>query len=390
MTEKLRKAWQAQQKAADKLRNLAADSTPEIRQAAETEFNTAATALQEALDAEPNSPTPPNDGESAELRRLLDGADLGRFFEGAVEHRALDGREAELQQHFQLAGNQIPVELLQEAPEPEVRAVTTAPTDVGQNQRPILPPIFSRGDAAFLGVRMPVVPVGDVVYPVLSNRPTVGGPHRASETVAETEGTFAATVLSPARLQASFFWRRTDGARFAGMAEALRQSLASGLSEALDVQTLAQIVSDVARTAATAVDDFDSYRKRLVYDLIDGRFANREGDIRMLVGTATLTDASQLFRATTGDVSALDSLRRVSGGVQVSPHVTAPSASKQDVVVRRGSRPDAVAPIWRQISLIPDEISKADSGEIKVTAVALAAFKVVRLGGFARIQVQHA
>ena len=38
-------------------------------------------------------------------------------------------------------------------------------------------PIFADGDAAFLNVDQVTVPNGDAVFPVLTNRPTVGGPH---------------------------------------------------------------------------------------------------------------------------------------------------------------------------------------------------------------------
>ena len=202
MTEKLRKSWLAQQKASDTLRSLAPDATAETRAAAETEFNQAATVLQTVLDQEPNL-EPAADGESAELRRLLDGANLGRFYEGAVEHRALDGREAELQQHFRLAGNQFPIEMLRDSA-PEERGVTPAPADTGATQRPILQPIFARGDAAFLGVSQPIVPTGDAVYPTLTSRPTVGVKATAnSDAVAETTGAFGVEVLKPSRLQAA-------------------------------------------------------------------------------------------------------------------------------------------------------------------------------------------
>ena len=172
------------------------------------------------------------------------------------------------------------------------------------------------------------------------------------------------------------------------MAEALRRALMDGLSEALDAQVIAQIVSDVTRTDASAADTFDSYRSRFCYSLIDGRFARGEGDIRLLVGPGTLQDAATLFRSATGDLSAVDSLRRISGGVRVSPHIPGPTSHKQDVLARRGSRPDAVAPIWRNIALIPDEVTQAAKGEIRVTAVALAAFKVIRTSGFSRVQAQ--
>ena len=330
-----------------------------------------------------------SDQEGAELRAMLEGANLGAFFQAAVEHRSLEGRERELQEHFKLSGNQFPVEMLRE-PEAEHRAVTTAPTDTGASQRPIVQPVFAGGDGAFLSVDMPTVPAGDTVFPILTTRPTVGGRHTDSTSVSETTGSFSADVLSPGRLQASFFWRRTDAARFAGLGESLRRALSAGLSEALDSKIVGQIVTDVTRTDASAKDTFASYRKRLIFDRIDGRFARGEGDIRLLVGASTLGNMGGAYRANTADDSVLDSLRRISGGVRVSAHVAAVANNKQDVICRRGMRPDAVAPIWRGVSLIPDEVTKADTGEIKVTAVLLAAYKVTRTDGFARVEAQHA
>ena len=112
--------------------------------------------------------------------------------------------------------------------------------------------------------------------------------------------------------------------------------------------------------------------------------------MRLLVGSATLAHMSGLYRGNSADDSAVDSVRRISGGLRVSPHVAAVASNKQDVIVRRGTRRDAVAPMWQGVQLIPDEITKAGTGEIVVTAVLLAAFKVLRTGGFARVQAQHA
>ena len=148
MTEKLRKAMLDQTRASDKLRSLDASATAETRTTAEAEFNAAASAVQTVLVdlGEPFEPPSNGDAESVELRRLLDGASLGLFFEAAAEHRIIgDGREAELQQHFGLGQNQFPIEMLRE---PEERALTVAPAAVGAAQRPIVQPIFSQGDAA--------------------------------------------------------------------------------------------------------------------------------------------------------------------------------------------------------------------------------------------------
>ena len=226
--------------------------------------------------------------------------------------------------------------------------------------------------------------------PVLSTRPTIHGPYKASESAADTTGTFTADVLEPTRIQAAFSYRRTDAIRFAGMDASLREALSSGLREGLDKELIDQIVVDVARTNASAIDTFASYRSRFVYALIDGRFANMETDIRLLMGSATLTDAAVLYRGNTADDSAVDSLRRISGGLRVSPNIAAVSGNKQDVIVRKGLRDDVHIGLWAGIEILDDQLTKVATGEVILTAVLLAAWKITRAAGFARIQAQHA
>ena len=84
------------------------------------------------------------DGEDRELRSVIDRANVGAIFEAALEHRATTGPEAELQAHFHLAANVIPLTLL------ETRAVTPAPGQVAQNQAAIIPGVFPMSCAAFL------------------------------------------------------------------------------------------------------------------------------------------------------------------------------------------------------------------------------------------------
>ena len=47
------------------------------------------------------------------------------------------------------------------------------------------------------------------------------------------------------------------------------------------------------------------------------------------------------------------------------------------------------APIWEGVTLIPDEVTKAGTGEIIITAVLLAAFRILRTDGFFKQQTQH-
>ena len=171
------------------------------------------------------------DGEARELRSLIDRANIGEIFEAALEHRQTVGPEAELQTHYRLSANAIPLALL------ETRAVTAAPGQVAQNQAAIVPGVFPQSCAQFLNVDMPTVATGDSVFPVLSKNADVGVPAE-NAAQSETTGSFAADVLSPGRLQASFFYSREDRARFSGMDAALRSNLSDALSDALDKQIL--------------------------------------------------------------------------------------------------------------------------------------------------------
>ena len=106
------------------------------------------------------------DGEDRELRSLIGRANVGNIFEAALEHRATDGAEAELQTHYRVAANAIPLALL------ETRAVTPAPGQVAQNQSAILPGIFrSRALLSWLWIRRPW-PLARPSIPCLRRMPT--------------------------------------------------------------------------------------------------------------------------------------------------------------------------------------------------------------------------
>ena len=100
--------------------------------------------------------------------------------------------------------------------------------------------------------------------------------------------------------------------------------------------------------------------------------------------------AGQFRSANAGDRAALEDLMSVTGGVKVSAHVPAVSGNKQNTVVRLGSRRDMVAAIWEGVTLIPDEITLAANGQIKITAVMLHSVKILREAGFYKQQVQIA
>ena len=292
-----------------------------------------------------------------------------------------------------LSANQIPLALLRDT-EHRATGVTSAPGDVGATQSEIVPAVFPMGCAAYLGVDMPTVPVGEAIFPVLTTSADVGVPSENNDQD-ETAGAFTADVLSPARLQASFFYSREDRARFKGMDSALRMNLSDALSDKLDQQILAGDdgllhSTNLANHAAAAETTFANYVSEFGYGRVDGTYATGLEDIRVVMGQATFAHAGTTYRHQNADDIALDRIMSITGGVKVSAHVPAVAASKQNAVIRLGMRKDMVAPIWEGVTLIPDEVTKAKSGEIVVTAVMLHAIKILRVGGFYKQQTQHA
>ena len=264
-----------------------------------------------------------DDAEGRELRMLTDGANLGAIFNAAIEHRATDGREAEIQAHFKLGGNQVPVSMLTEH---RTAGSTGAPANVGTSQAPIIPAVFPQSVAAFLSIPQPTVPVGDATFPVLSTSAAVRTPAEGAE-AATSAGAISAELLAPSRLQASMFFTREDQARFMGMDSALRMNLSDALADKLDAEAISGTNgllngTILANNNVSAVTTYALYRSGLLFGRVDGKYAGEAGDVRIVLGTATYAHAASVYRSTDSDSSALDLLMRDAGGVRVSAHVS--------------------------------------------------------------------
>ena len=374
------------------------DRTKLERKSQELEPELRAALVAEGIAAETRQWT--GDAESVEYRQMVASANLGTIFDCLLGHQNLSGVEAELQRHHNLQGNQIPLAMLRGSGRGgnnggglETRAVTPGAANVGQNQHAIIPYVFPMSAAAWLGVDMPSVPAGDAVFPVLTGTLAVGTPVENAEQD-ETTGSFSSDVLTPKRLQASFFYSREDRARFATMDAALRMNLSDGLSDGLDKAIIGGTLLDgtnLTNNNVTSADTYDTYISNLMYDQIDGRYAAMASDLRMVVGADTYADLGATYRNTSVDRSALDRLMEMTGGVRVSAHVPDTTGSnRQNVVIMRGTSMTAVAPTWEGVTLIPDEVTLAKKGQIQITAVMLYATKVLRTdAGLVKQQVQH-
>ena len=350
---------------------------------------------REALTAEGDEhATVEVDGEDREYRALLGRGNVGRILAAFVEHRSVDGAESEIQTHHGLQSNQVPLDMLRLPV--EHRAVTTAPTNVGTTEQPAILPVFSAGVGAFIGADRPTVEAGLVAYPVLDQRPDVGGPHSDSTAVDETTGSFSSSLLTPGRVQASYFYRRTDAARFPVIDLALRQALNGGLEEKLDQELIAGTEGLLTGTnlpnhAASAVTAFATYVSAFGHSRVDGRYAAALSDVRAVVGAPTYAHMGNQYRSNNADYSALDALDRKTGGVRVSAHVPGVTNKKQNAVIRLGMHDRAVLQVlWNGVSIVPDEVTRIKTGEVAITAILLVATKILRADAFHKQETQHA
>ena len=335
----------------------------------------------------------PTDPAERELRALCGRANVGEIMTAVMERRSVDGATLEAQQAYGLGPNQVPLEMLRL----EERAVTPGPTSVATEEADVLPPVFATGAGAFLSIDRPIVPMGDAVYPVLTSRPSVGGPHSDSTDVGETTGGFTADLLGSERIQAGFIYRRMDALRFPAMDPALRQALNGGLEEKLDYEVIAGTDglltgANLPNNNVAAVTTFADYISRFAYARVDGRFAAELGDLRTVAGATTYGHMGSVYRSNNADYSVVDSLMQKTAGVRVSAHVPAVTAAhKQNAVIRLGLRRDMVQPVWGGVTIIVDEYGElAGKGEIEVTAVLGMNTKILRADGFYKQQTQHA
>lgn len=368
--------------------SLTASETSELR-ALQGKIEDLGLELADTLDGESHvSP----DGAAIEHAALLARANaeggIGAVVAALSTGSETSGAVKELQQAHGVPSSSVPLDMLR-GPQMAV----TPGVQTGVDERQTVQPIFAEGDLAFFNIPMDTVPSGDAAYPVLTSRPTVGGPHTDSTTVAETTGAFKVSTLQPERSQCSFFYRRSDAVRFSGMGEALREALVMAISENEDKLFISQLQQAAnAGGLGAAVDvhsgqpDFGQFQA-VASGAVDGRHAKMKTDVKMLVGAASYAAMDASYQSN-GDESALAVLQRTAGGVRVTPHLSAVSSKKQDLIVRKGMARDFACAMWNAVYLIFDEISKASTGEIQITAVTMSNRALLRSDGFARRAVQ--
>ena len=341
--------------------------------------------------AEPPPKGKESNTENRQFSELLARANVGEILTAVLEHRATDGANAEMQQHYGFNSNQIPLELLT-GRAIEHRAAATITGNTEADQQPVLDQVFPDSISAFMGLDMPAVAPGLAVFPVLVTGATPGTPAK-SVSQAEDTAAFTAHTITPGRVQAGLRYSVEDAARFPSLDASLRMNLSDALMDKLDDLNVNDAVNGLLGSAGltnptnpTATATFGDYIN-LVYQSVDGTYARGAGDVKLLMPVAAYQHAGTVFRGNSSDVPGIEHVMRIADGVMATPHI-ADHASDQTIIARRGMRRDFVAPIWNAVSLIFDTYTAAASGEVILTAYILAGRALLRSAGFRRVELQ--
>ena len=366
----------------------------------QSEYESTEVELRAAITAEADDESGTDDGSGSARNRLESRASISGYLNSALTGAALTGAELELRQELELPEGQMPLSVLMvDAVEGRADAATAAPSTTGISQSNIMPRLFPQAVANMLGVSMPTVPAGQRNYVYLSAG-TSASMAAAGTAVDATAGTFTTTQLSPVALQARYLFSQESTLTLAGMEAALASDLRMLLSDKMDALILegsgsAPEVSGffnslTAPTAESTTDTALTYASKL-YGAIDGVHASSPADVRLLVGTKTLTHMGGVFHTGTA-VNADSWLRNNSAGVLASKHVAAPASGVQDGLAfrTRTGEFDAVAPVWQGLQLMRDPYTGLSRREVAIQLTMYWNFAVVRSSAYSLISFKSA
>lgn len=272
-------------------------------------------------------------------------------------------------------------------------------TGVQVGERDFVGRVFAGGAAAFLGVRFDTVPVGEASYFVLTAGATPESKAAGAEKDAE-EASLTGIVMEPHRLSAAYTIRIEDLARSMRYEPGLRTDLIGAANEKIDSIVLNGEANGpdgffdtlTDPTAPGAAVPTRAKAVQLATQGVDGRYARNLREVRTLLGDESYRVVASLF-TDQAETSAADYLLANSGGLAASALVPdAKNNIQGGMIARAGVMGNAVAAMWDMaaMTIVRDEYTRANRGEVRLQLNMLWDFKILRSDGFKRIAVRIA
>ena len=316
-----------------------------------------------------------------EMRQVALALDEGRRLEGQTGEIV-----SELRAQGGYRGIPIPWEAL------EIRAGETIASGTPNPIRtaPIIERLFAGSVAARMGGQMVNVGVGEQEYPVATTSVTAGW--AASETDNVAGPSVYATTDRPLKpdhnLGIQMRLTRKTLKQSAGIEQAVRRDMNGAIEEALDQAVFLGSGSSgeptglfagasgwgINEQAVSAVPTWATIRSEVV-DFITGNAASGPGDVRMLIRPEVWnTMDGDIWDAGSG-ITEWDRLVAALGGVTMSNNALeaptgSPEATKAVLTTTAGGVPPFFVGTWGAIDLIRDPYSDAQSGGLRLTALA--------------------
>lgn len=369
------------------------------RRAQALEGELRAAILVEPEPAPVQAPTP----EKRELASLLRQTELEHYMSEVLTGRLVQGAAAELRAELlpdaDAAYTYVPLDLLLDV-EQRADAITN-PSGIAVSQQPIAARVFNTGAADYLGVDMRTVPPGTTSFPRITAGTTADMRVEGVE-LDGTAATIADETVAPARLTASYTISGESTMRLVGLAGALRSDLRMVMMDKIDDLVIngQDAVSNVSPevngllSELTNPADPTAQATALTYlnafsDSVDGKYADSEEGVRLLVNPACYKHAFGLQFTTSGDLLRDRLMRNRFRASANMPAVANKFA--QSIVYASMAPPQArglIAAVWRGMQLIEDPYTKAKAGQRIVTAVEYVNFVAADLSAYRQVAFQ--
>lgn len=326
-----------------------------------------------------------------EWSEIMAGFEMRQVALSLDEGRDLDGKTgeivSELRSHGGYRGVPIPWEAL------EVRAGETVAANTPNPIRtsPIIERLFAGSVAARMGGQMVNVGVGEVEYPVTTSDVSAGW--ASSETANVTGPSAYTTVDRPLKPDHSLgiqmrITRKTLKQSGSGLEQAVRRDMNGAIEEALDRAVFlgsgasgeptglfaGASAWSINEQAVSAAPTWGAFRSEVV-SFITGNAASGPGDVRLLIRPEVWdTMDADIWDAGSG-ITEYDRLSDALGSVTMSHNALAdPTGSPLATSAILTTTAGGVAPFfvgtWGAIDLIRDPFSDAQSGGLRLTALA--------------------
>lgn len=361
----------------------------------DAEYRTNETRYRAALIAEDEERR--EAGEELETRSDKEWAEMMGQFEmrqvalALDEGRQLEGQTAEIVTELRSAGGYRGVPVPWEALEIRAGETLSDGTPNPIRTAPIIERLFAGSVAARMGGQMINVGVGEMEYPVTTSAVTAGW---ANGETANVPGPSAYTTLDrPLKPDHNLgvqmkITRKAMKQSGAGLEQAVRRDMNGAIEEALDKATFqgsgaageptgifaGATAWGIEETAVSASATWAAFRSEVV-GFINGNAATGPGDVRALIRPEVWDTMDAAIWDAGSGITEWDRFSDALGQVAMSHNALgAPSGDPAETSAMLTTTAGGVAPFfvgsWGAIDLIRDPYSDAQSGALRLTALA--------------------